>query len=240
MIDKKSYSNLLDESFPGIKANIIRWEALGFSWSSVPFLKEKNGKYVSHVGFLEYPLLIDGRQSNVGALHAICTEITHRNLGLASTLIQEVLKWANDRYEFVVLFTEIPQFYEKLSFKYIQEYRFQLPCQHTKGSQSLTAVISPKDNPLFMRMFKERAPVSNHVWMKDDGMITSFNALFATYPTYWSLHYSSSIDGFISYLLEDKTLHLFDIIASKIPSLDLLLDHFPTSIDKIYFYCYTP
>ena len=41
---------------------------------------------------------------------------------------------------------------------------------------------------------------------------------------------------FIFYLLEDKTLHLFDIVANNIPSLDLILDHLPSPIDQIYFY----
>lgn len=233
---ERSYLNLLEDSFPGMKSNIERWEALGFSWPSIPFLKEKKGEFVSHVGFLEYPLFIEGRQYKVGALHAICTKETHRNQGLASELIQETLDWAKDHYEFVVLFTEIPQFYERIFFKCIQEYRFHLPYQHAKGSLSLTQIVSPRDNSLFIRTFEERAPLSNNLWMKDNGTIASFNALFATYPTYWSLHYSPSINGFISFYLEGTTLHLLDIIAREIPSLDLILDHFSTPIEKIYFY----
>ena len=236
MIEKKAHLNLLEGSFPGIKASITRWEALGFSWPSISFLKEANGEFVSHVGFLEYPLLIEDNLFQVGALHAICTKETHRHQGLASALIQEALNWSKDRYAFVVLFTEIPQFYEKLSFQCIPEHRFHLHCQHANGWQSLTPVISPKDNPLFVRAFETREPLSNHVWMKDTGTIASFNALFATYPTYWSVYYSQAMDGFISYFLENKTLHLLDIVAAKIPSLELILDHFSTPIDEIYFY----
>lgn len=100
----------------------------------------------------------------------------------------------------------------------------------------LEAIQSRSFNALFLRSFHEREPVSNHLWVKDNGAIASFNTLFATYPTYWSLYYSPSINGIISYLLEDKTLHLFDIIASRIPSLDLILDHLPTAIDQVNFY----
>jgi GNAT superfamily N-acetyltransferase len=237
MIEKRAYLHLFEESFPGINANIARWETLGFSWEhSRLFLKEEKGEILSHVGCLEYPMLIEGRLCKVCALHAICTKAAHRNQGLASGLIQDALKWAKERYEFAILFTGIPQFYEKLSFHCIQEYRFHLPCRHPKGSQPLLPLFYPKDNALIIRSFQERAAVSNHVWMKDNGYIASFNALFATYPTYWSLYYSPSINGIISYLVKDKTLHLFDIIASKIPSLDLILDHLPTEIDEIYFY----
>jgi len=236
MLEKKSYLNLLEESFPGIKANIARCETLGFPWSSKPFLKEEKGEILSHVGFLEYPMLSEGKWYNAGALHAICTKDTHRGQGLARELIQEALQWAKNRYEFVILFTEIPKFYEKLSFHYIQEYRFRLACRCPKGSQSLKPVIFPEDNALFLQIFFSRTPISDHLWVKDNGAISSFNTLFGTFPIYWSLYYSSSINGFISFLLNDKTLHLFDIIASTIPSLDLILDHLPTEIEEIYFY----
>nr|AIA18616.1 Acetyltransferase (GNAT) domain protein [uncultured bacterium] len=236
MNEHKPFLNLLEESFPGLKANISRCETLGFQWTSKPFLKGINEEILSHVGFLEYPILIEGRECKAAALHAICTRATHRGQGFASELIQEALKWAKDRYEFVMLFTEIPGFYEKLAFRSIQEYRFHLPCRHLNGSQSTQPVVSPKDDALFLRTFHERAPLSNLLWIKDTGTIAAFNTLFATYPTYWSLHYSPSINGMISYEIKDKTLHLYDVIASRIPSLDLILDQIPAAIEGIYFY----
>jgi GNAT superfamily N-acetyltransferase len=236
MSEESPFLNLLEESFPGIKANIIRCEKLGFPWNSKPFLKEEKGEILSHVGFLEYPIQIDGQLHKAAALHAICTKSTHRGQGLASQLIQEALQWAEKQYEFVILFTEIPKFYEKLSFQCIQEYRFHLACKRPKGSKSLRPVISPHDNDLFSRSFHHRAPLSNCLWVKDMGNIASFNTLFATYPTYWSLHYCPSIDGMLSYEIKGKTLHLYDIISKEIPSLDLILDHLPAAIEEIYFY----
>lgn len=197
-IAKEAFLNLLEESFPGIKANIVRCEGLGFPWKSKPFFKEENGELLSHVGFLEYPISVDGKVHKAGALHAICTKQAFRGRGLASELIQEALSWAKTQYEFVILFTEIPKFYEKLSFQCIQEYRFHLACKRPKGSHSLMPVVSPQDNELFLNCFRNRAPTSNRLWMKDEGKIASFNTLFATYPTYWSLHYSPSINGIIS------------------------------------------
>lgn len=60
MLEKRPYLNLLEESFPGIKTNIIRCETLEFSWEYRPFLKEEKGEILSHVGFLEYPMLVGG------------------------------------------------------------------------------------------------------------------------------------------------------------------------------------
>jgi len=219
-----------------MKRNIARCEALGFPWASRTFLKEEHGEILAHVGYLEYPMLIGGRQCKAGALHAISTKASHRGQGLSSELIRLVLTWAKDRAEFVVLFTEIPQFYERLSFQVIQEYRFHLPTPHSKGSKALKPLSVPHDNALFIRSFEQREPASNVQWVKDDGTIASYNTLFATYPTFWSLHYSPSSDAILSFEIKDKTLHLYDIIARKLPSLESILDHLPEAIDQIYFY----
>lgn len=236
MFQEYPYVNLLEEVFPGMKSNISRCEILGFPWASRPFFKEENGEVLSYVGFLEYPVLIEDKWHKAGALHAICTKTTHRGRGLASQLIQEVLKWAKDQYEFVVLFTEIPKFYEQLSFKSIQEHRFHLSCRGSGGTKPLRPLTFPDDNDLFLHCFQNRSSVSNRLWVKDNGTIASYNTLFATFPTYWSLHYSPAIGGILSYQIEGKTLHLFDIIASEIPSLDLILDHIPAAIDEVFFY----
>jgi|GEM_PF-2244618 len=37
MTEEKAFFNLLEESFPGLKANINRCEKLGFPWVSRPF-----------------------------------------------------------------------------------------------------------------------------------------------------------------------------------------------------------
>jgi hypothetical protein len=130
--------------------------------------------------------MADGRRSTWHLPHnAYCGH------GLATKLIQEELQWAKERCEAVLLFTEIFAFYEKLSFHRIQEYRFHLSYPHPKGSQQLRPVIAPQDNDLFLRCFREREPLSNRLWIKDHGLIASFNTLFATYPTYWSVYYYS-------------------------------------------------
>ena len=237
-IDEKTLLNepslkLLEESFPGIKDTINYCAKLGFPWESGRlFIKEG----LSHVGFFECPILIENKWHKIGALHAICTKSTHRNQGLASQLIKEALKWGESRCECVILFTDIPEFYEKLSFQKVQEYRFHLDCKHAKGSKALTPMVAPKDDPLSLNCFKNREPLSNCLWIKDTGLISSFNALFTSYPIYWSLYYSPAIDGLICWVLEDKTMHLFDVVASKMPSLDQILDHLPASIEEVYFY----
>src|SRR4029079_5796915 len=101
---------------------------------------------------------------------------------------------------------------------------------------SLRSLIAPGDNALFVHTFQGRAPLSSNVWVKDYGGISSFNTLFSTYPAYWSLSYSGSMKAIISCQVKDKALHLYDVIASKLPTLEQILDHLPAPIEEIYFY----
>ncbi len=237
MFKEKNYLTLLAKSFPGIENTIKHCEALGFPWGNGKlFIKEEKGEVLSHIGFFRCDILIEGLWHKAGALHAICTKESHRGQGIASGLILEALTYAKSCCEFVILFTEIPTFYEKLSFRYIQEHRFHLPGKHPKGTKSLVPIISPKDDLLFLHHFKKRENLSNSFWLKDLGLIASFNTLFGTYPYYSPLYYSAAIDGFLACFLDGKTLHLLDIVTSKIPSLDMLLDHLPSEIEEIYFY----
>ncbi len=228
--------NLFDEAFPGLTTAIARAKQVGYPWVSTPFIKEIQGNPVSHVGLLDYPVFINGKKHLMGALHAICTKATHQGKGFATACIQEAIAWAKDRYECLLLFTEIPKFYEKLSYKPIQEHRFHLQIQRPKGHYELISLVTPQDDALFVRCFRERSSPSDHFWMQDNGQIASFNTLFATYPTFWSLYYSPIFDGILSFKIQDKTLHLFDVIARKLPSLDLILAHLPSVIEEIYFY----
>jgi hypothetical protein len=61
-VNQTNYIKLLDESFPGIRQNIMRTQALGFPWeASRLFIKKKNGRAVSHVALLECQALFDGQ-----------------------------------------------------------------------------------------------------------------------------------------------------------------------------------
>lgn len=236
-ISERSYLDLLEESWHGLKQTILRCEALGFPWEvSKLFTRDVKGKTISHVALLECPVLMEGRWHQVGALHAVCTHRDHRGQGIATELIQESLHWSKERCEAVFLFTEIPAFYQRISFRPVQEHRFHLPGFYHKGSELLRPVSAPQDNELFLRCFRERAPLSDRLWVKDHGVIAAFNAWFATYPNYESVYYSPLIDGFLCYQLENKTFHLLDVVARKIPSLDLILAHLPQTVEDLYVY----
>src|SRR5690606_8612862 len=92
------------------------------------------------------------------------------------------------------------------------------------------------DDSLFLRCFKDREPLSNHFWVEDRGEIASFTTLFGTYPTYWSLYYSKIFDGFVSWYFEGDTLHVLDVVAAKLPSIELIMEHLPQQVNEVHLY----
>lgn len=241
MTDTKPYANLLEESFPGIKSTIARCEALGFSFESLcgrVFFREKDGEVVSHVGALACRVLIDKKWHKMIGLHAVCTKKNLQGQGFASALTLEVLQWAKTNSDFQILFTDIPSFYERLGFAFRQEHRFALKKSFPKGSKVFSALAAPKDDDLFLRCFREREPLSQRFWIEDRGEIASFTTLFGKglYPSYWSLYYCPEFDGFLSWFFEDKTLHLLDVVAAKLPTFEQIIEYLPQDINDVYFY----
>ncbi len=229
---KKRVLQFLEGVFAGLGSGVERCEGQGFFWTSRPFIREERGEIVSHVGLLEYPVLVEGVRCRAAALHAVATRESHRGQGLASSLIEEAIEWARGRYDFLVLYTKIPAFYEPFSFARVEECRFRLECAREKGRQAL----EPLEAAEVRRLFCEREMLSGQVWVEDRGEIAPLNALFEGFPHFWSFHYAPAIDAILSFVVKEKTVHLFDVIARKIPTLEMILDHLPCEIDEIYFY----
>lgn len=239
MTKEKPYANLIEASFPGIKSTIAHCEALGFSWEDLcgrVFTKERGDDVVSHIAVLMCRALVENKWHKIAAFHAVCTKAEFRGQGSASLLMNEALRWAKSCSDSQILFTEIPLFYEKLGFARMQEHRFYLKRSCKRGAKFFSALATPKDNDLFLRCFREREPLSLHFWIEDKGQIASFTALFGTYPSYWSLYYCPDFDGLVSWFFKDKTLHLLDIVAARLPSFEEITKYLPQDIDDIYFY----
>jgi len=78
-------------------------------------LIELDGKVVSHAAIWPRELVVDGERYKVGVLVAVATDPDYRKRNLAATLVQSLMDSLHaEEYDFAVLWTGVPGFYEKL------------------------------------------------------------------------------------------------------------------------------
>ena len=84
--------------------------ALGSRWEdcSIPFVQERDGRLLAHVGLLDTRLRCGSEVLEVGGVHAVYTRPEEGRRGLYRELIEEVLALCDERYPAVKLSTEHP------------------------------------------------------------------------------------------------------------------------------------
>jgi GNAT superfamily N-acetyltransferase len=105
---------LLDTWAPSIRALADRARRLNWAWErvSTPFVYVEGGALLSHVGVLEMPLFLTGAAQRVGGIHAVCTHPEHRRRGLFRRVMEDALRYCDERYETVELTTDHPEYYD--------------------------------------------------------------------------------------------------------------------------------
>jgi predicted N-acetyltransferase YhbS len=131
--------DLLEAVFPGIGQSAEHARSLGAAWESVstPFLAFEEGRPVSHVGIIELPLVLLGREVTAGSIHAVATHPKARRRGHYRRLMDEARSYAVSRYETLVLTTEHPEYFEPFGFRVIREHLFTLRCPSPGGGDRL-------------------------------------------------------------------------------------------------------
>ena len=92
---------LLETWFTGIGAPRRTAAQLGSRWDdcSTPFVVEKGGRIVSHVGLLEMPYVIRGERHDLGGVHGVCTLESERRQGHFRRSMEELLEYCEGRFE---------------------------------------------------------------------------------------------------------------------------------------------
>lgn len=252
---------LLETTFPGIRKSAEHARRLGATWESVstPFLAFEEGLPVSHVGIIPLPLILSGRAVTAGSIHAVATRPEARRRGHYRRLMEEVQGYAASRYETLVLTTEHPEYFEPFGFRIIREHGFTVKCTSQgggdrHGSSSLDGmreglgggagatrlggvrsidVQDPEDVALLHRLLQTREPVSRVVGVVREKAIFCFNE--GRRP----LLYVEDLDVLVCMERDGPRLTLFDIVGSKLPSLDALLARMPGSVEEVVF-CFAP
>jgi len=227
--------DLLETWFEGISKRRRQSALLGASWAhcSIPFVREKKGQLVSHVGLLDMPFVIDGKSQTLGGIHGVCTLESERRQGHFRVIMEELLDYCEDRYETLELGTENPEYYEPFGFRIVPEHRFRAEIVPIRGHAGFRPFDAERDLETLDRLLSERVPISGRIGVENEHQVFKFTNGAD------DLHYSEALDCFAVCEVEESRLSLLDIVAREIPPLDELLAQFEEPIDAVEFY-FTP
>lgn len=224
---------LLGEVFPGIGLDEARRRAerFGAPWeeASTPFVREVEGRLVSHVGLLDLPLVVAGRPVRVGGVHGVATHPGHRRQGLFRSLIEEALAYAAPRYRTLVLTTAHPEYFEPFGFRAIPESVFVSPAPAAPAPLAgrLLDLSSGADRSLMHRLLDRRAPLSRVLSLGPERCVWAF------YEAGSELRYLPALDAVIAGERAGELLRLFDVVAPQAPSLADVVAAWPGAIREV-------
>jgi GNAT superfamily N-acetyltransferase len=214
--------------WPALPAVAERAGAMGFRWADVssPFVRWRGDRAIAHVGVIDLPLVMDGRRVRVGSVHAVCTEPAERGRGHCRALLEEALAFCDARYETVVLTTLIPELYAKFGFRPLREHGFVRALTSTRPARPAPdlrplSADAPDDVRLLRRLLARRAPVSARVGSVEDGTVFVV-ALLLMWGDFSRVHYHEALDVVTVHEVHDRTLVLYDVVGSALPTLERL------------------
>lgn len=225
---------LYEHPWPGMTARAEGARGWGMRWDvSTHFLHCEGEDVISHVGVLEINLVVGGRPMLVGGIHAVATHPGHRLRGHSRRLMEEALKWCDERYG-TLLLTGEPQLYDRYGFRSVLEHRFAGK-RRGSGGRGLRLLDrkSAADGGLLLRLLDSRAPVSERLGIVRDRAIFLFDTAL------WPLHYAEDLDAVIAYTAKEGALKLYDVVAERMPRLDDVLALIPEPFERIEVY-FTP
>lgn len=205
-----------------------RWEDV-----STPFVHERDGRVISHVGVLEQVWAIGGAERRMGGIHAVCTLESERRRGLYRVLMEEALAHCDERYETLELSTENPEYYEPFGFRIVPEYRFVASRTSPGGRSGFRRLdVVGDDRDLLLDLLESRATLSPSFGVVGETAVFKFNEASGA-----NLHYSEELGLVASMSLgEDGTLEVNDLVAREIPPLSAILARIPDPVREVVFH----
>ncbi|MDJ0974776.1 MAG: GNAT family N-acetyltransferase [Planctomycetota bacterium] len=219
--------DLLETIWPGIKAGAGEAEQLGLDWgaASTPFVVIEGDAVISHLGTMEVPLVIDGEEQMVAAVHAVATHPEHRRKGHYRACIEEALAWIDERYALTMLTTDHVALYEPFGFRCVTEHLWSGPMPDIAparvGERRLLDKGNPEDVRLLHRLLRDRVAISPRL-----GVVRELHG-FAFYAASVPLWYLPALDAVLWYTATDEALVLHDLVAASTPAVEAILEHLP-------------
>jgi predicted N-acetyltransferase YhbS len=226
--------DLLGRSWPRLPASVDRARMWGADWCehSEPFVQREDGAVVAHVGVMEIPVVLDGREEVLAGVHAVCTHPEHRGRGHMRAAMEAALRFVDGRYPRAVLWANDKHIYHRYGFREQAEHTFVGPCGGGLGPRGrLLSLENEADRAELRRALAQRAPVSRLCGSRDPGWLALINlALWRTPPRIVAL---DDLGCLVIHTIADGALRLHDVVASVMPALDDVTAALGAGFDRV-------
>ena len=235
---------LFDATWPGMENAIHASEAAGAVWheQSVAFVAWDGPKAVAHAGVMEFPVVLDGVRTRVSGIHAVCTRPEYRMKGLSRRLVMEALAHSATRTKTSILGTGDSLLYTRYGFRAIPQTLFEAPAPRVDPGGDRFRPLSgssPDDLHLLHRLLEARAPLSRTLASVDPGWLFIIDEMLSGRGKFKRLHYAPDLDAVAAYVIVERTLKLYDVVAARIPSLSEIVSRLGVGIDRVELH-FTP
>lgn len=230
--DRAALYGLFDIIWKGMARKLEDAARFGWPWDpvTVPFVsRDADGTPVSHVGVLDLPVRLGGRDLNVAGVHAVCTHPAHRRRGHFRAAMTEALAFIDTRWKTAKLHSDKPWLYEPFGFRVVPQHRFRI---ERSGPAGQGRRVTPADLSTVHSLLARREPVSDLFAALDPGWLFGIDELLWT----GGLDHLVLLDesqALIGCEVSGGVLRVYDVVAPTLPSLETVLTAAPAPFESV-------
>lgn len=228
---------LQDNIWPELSARVDSARAIGVHWEqdTTPFAWFEEGRALAHVGVIDHPLRLMGKDLVVAGIHAVCVDPIARGRGLAQHCMEAALSWVDERNMLAKLSTSIPNFYSPWGFSVVPTYCFV--SERSGGGGNARPALNG-DAAYLRALFEARTPISDVYATREKGWLPIINlALLRRLPS--GVLVVPDRDFLIVARQQGEVLHLDDVIGPELPELGEVLAAVPFAFARVVYH-FTP
>ncbi len=223
-----------------------RWYQLGF-WDDryICHSFAHHGRIIANVSVSKMDMILEGKRIKTAQIGTVMTHPDYRKKGLAENLMHTVLAEHEKKVDLFFLFAnkDAVGFYPRFGFTPVKETRFYADLAYDCNSNGIDRnvrklnISDHNDISIIKRLVSGRVPLSAAFSVEQGIGILGWHCL-NVFPD--DVYYMEAIDSIAIHHVQDRTLHLYDVICSGRPDYLKIAAALVTSgVDRILFY-FTP
>lgn len=238
---KESFNALAMRTF---ELDFRGWYNKGY-WNDnyIPYSFVDDGKVIANASINKMSIILKGKRFNGIQIGTVMTDENYRNQGLATQLMQHVMKEHENTCDFLYLFANdtVLDFYPKFGFTRLHESEFSLDleksCIRVNVDAKVKQLTPANDLALLEKYAKNRHVNSKILDVEHNESLLMF---YFTLVFQEAIYYVEDLETIVLMEEEEHTLRIFDIISLQAPDVEAVLATIVKETTKRVVFSFTP